>query len=143
MKKSKIAVLTLVTALGVSPAVLSAARNEEPKKTEAKDSKSLEKSATAASATQAELQKEAKISMEKAREIALKKVPGGKIESAELEREHGKLIYSFDIKTSKPGVMEVNVDAITGKVISSKHETPAKEAAEKKQEAKEKNAVKH
>jgi hypothetical protein len=90
-------------------------------------------------ATQAELQKEAKISMEKARAIALKKAPGGKIESAELEREHGKLIYSFDIKTSKPGVLEVNVDAINGKVISAKQETPAKEAAEKKQEAKEKH----
>src|SRR5713226_2650170 len=121
MRSSKIAVLTLVTALGVRPAVLSAAPKEEPKKTEAKESKSLEKSANAASASQAELQKEAKISMEKAREIALKKVPGGKIESAELEREHGKLIYSFDIKTSKPGVMEVNVDAITGKVLAVDH----------------------
>jgi uncharacterized membrane protein YkoI len=96
-------------------------------------------SAVAKPPTQAELQKEAKISMEKARAIALKKVPGGKIESAELEREHGKLIYSFDIKTSKPGVTEVNVDAITGKIVSSNQETPAKEAAEKKQEAKEKH----
>jgi uncharacterized membrane protein YkoI len=95
--------------------------------------------AVAMAETQAQLQKEAKISMEKARATALKKVPGGKIESAELEREHGKLIYSFDIKTSKPGVTEVNVDAITGKIISSKQETPAKEAAEKKQEAKEKH----
>ena len=116
MRSSKIAVLTLVAALGASPALLA---SKAP--------------------TQAELQKEAKISMEKAREIALKKVPGGKIESAELEREHGKLIYSFDIKTSKPGVTEVNVDAINGKVISSKQETPAKEATEKKQEAKEKH----
>ena len=95
--------------------------------------------AVQAAETQAQLQKEAKISMEKARATALKKVPGGKIESAELEREHGKLIYSFDIKTSRPGVTEVNVDAITGKVLSSKQETPAKEAAEKKQEAKEKH----
>jgi len=119
MKSSKIAVFTIVAALGAAPAVL-AANTSKP-------------------ATQAELQKEAKISMEKARAIALKKVPGGKIESAELEREHGKLIYSFDIKTSKPGVTEVNVDAINGKVISSNQETPAKEATEKKQEAKEKH----
>jgi uncharacterized membrane protein YkoI len=91
-----------------------------------------------AAETQAQLRKEAKISMETARAIALKQVPSGKIESAELEREHGKLIYSFDIKTGKPGVTEVNVDAKNGKVISSKHETPAKEAAEKQQEAKEK-----
>jgi len=119
MRRSKIAVFTLVAALGAAPAVLA--------------------SETSKTATQAELQKEAKISMEKARAIALKKVPGGKIESAELEKEHGKLIYSFDIKTSKPGVTEVNVDALNGKVISAKQETPAKEAAEKKQEAKEKH----
>ena len=119
MRSSKIAVFALVAALGAAPAVLASNTSKTP--------------------TQAELQKEAKISMEKAREIALKKVPGGKIESAELEREHGKLIYSFDIKTAKPGITEVNVDAITGKVLSSNHETPAKEAAEKKQEGKEKH----
>ena len=69
--------------------------------------------ATAAE-TQAQLKKEAKISMKKARGIALKKAPG-KISSAELERENGKLIYSFDIKQSgQTGVTEVAVDAITG-----------------------------
>ncbi len=93
--------------------------------------------------SQAELKKEAKISMEKARSIAMKKVPHGKISSEELEREHGKLIYSFDVRTDKPGVTEVNVDAMNGKVIDVHHETPAKESAEKKQEAKEKSVVKH
>ena len=99
--------------------------------------------AVAHAPTQAQLQKEAKISMEKARHVALAKVPHGKIESEELEREHGKLIYSFDIKTSQPGVTEVNVDAMNGKVIDVHHETPASEAAEKKQEAKEKGTQKH
>ena len=122
MRNSNLALLALVAVLGVTPALMASGTSKAP--------------------TQAELQKEAKISMEKARAIALKRVPGGKIESAELEREHGKLIYSFDIKTTKPGVTEVNVDAITGKVLSSKQETPAKEAAEKKQEAKE-SAPKH
>ena len=90
-----------------------------------------------AAESQAALQKEAKISMKDARSIALKKVPHGKIASEELEREHGKLIYSFDVKTGKPGVTEVNVDAMNGKVLDVHHETPAKESAEKKQEAKE------
>jgi len=98
--------------------------------------------ATAAE-TQAQLQKEAKISMKKARSIALKKEPG-KISSAELEREYGKLIYSFDIKKSgQTGVTEVAVDAITGEVVNVHHETPAKEAAEKKKEATEKSPTKH
>ena len=114
MKRSRIALFALTLTLAASPSLLA--------KTE----------------TQEQLQKEAKITMARAREIALKKVPGGTIESGELEREHGKLIYSFDIKTDKPGVTEVNVDAKSGKVLSTKQETPAKEAAEKKQEAKEK-----
>src|SRR5258708_23281658 len=116
MRSSKIAVFALVAALGAAPAVLASNTSKAP--------------------TQAELQKEAKISMEKAREIALKKVPGGKIESAELEREHVKLIYSFDIKTDKPGVTEVNVDAKNGKIVSSKDENADNEASDMKQEAK-------
>ena len=96
----------------------------------------------AAKETQADLQKEAKISMKKARSIALKKVAHGKISSAELERENGKLIYSFDIKTSR-GVTEVNVNAMDGKVVDVHEESAAKEAAEKKQEAKEQQPTKH
>ena len=83
--------------------------------------------------TQADLQKEAKISMGKAKTIALKKVPHGSIQSSELERENGKLIYSFDIKKSSQ-ITEVNVDAMNGKVVDVHHESAAKEAAEKKTE---------
>ena len=81
-----------------------------------------------------------KITMAKARATALAKAPG-KVTSEELENEKGKLIYSFDISTGKNGaVTEVNVDAITGKIVDVQHENAAKEAAEKKQEAKEKTA---
>jgi hypothetical protein len=76
-----------------------------------------------------------KISMKKAKAIALKKVPGGKIESAELENEGGKLIYSFDIKANS-GITEVNVDAMNGKIVAVQNESPAKEAAEKSAEQK-------
>ena len=66
----------------------------------------------------------------------MKRAPGT-IESGELEREHGKLIYSFDIKVvGKSGITEVAVNAIDGKIVDVKHESAAKEAAEKKQEAK-------
>ena len=85
--------------------------------------------------TQADLQKEAKISMTQAKSIALKKVPHGVVQSSELERENGKLIYSFDVKNSS-GITEVNVNAMDGKVIDVHHESPAKEAAEKKSEQK-------
>ncbi|HXH37858.1 MAG TPA: PepSY domain-containing protein [Thermoanaerobaculia bacterium] len=78
-----------------------------------------------------------KITMAQARATALKRAPGT-VTSAELENEKGKLIYSFDIATSKTGVTEVNVDAMNGKIVAVQHENAAKEAAEKKQEAKEK-----
>jgi uncharacterized membrane protein YkoI len=95
----------------------------------------------AASTDQATLQKEAKISMEKAKEIALKHVKkGSRIASSELEREHGKLIYSFDIREpQRKDVTEVNVNAIDGKIVAIGHENASTEAAEKKQEAKEKH----
>jgi len=78
-----------------------------------------------------------KITMAEARATALKKAPG-KVTSEELENEKGIWIYSFDIRTSKKEVTEVNVDAMNGKVVAVQHESAAKEAAEKKQEAKEK-----
>jgi uncharacterized membrane protein YkoI len=87
--------------------------------------------------TAAELKAEAKITEDAARATALADVPNGKVESAELEREHGHLLYSFDIKVdSKPGLEEVHVDAITGKLLSRKHETAAHERAEMRKEAK-------
>lgn len=86
--------------------------------------------------TQADLRKEAKITPAQARATALKKAPGT-VKSEELERENGRLIYSFDI-SSKSGITEVNVNAMDGKVVDAHHESKAKEAAEKKQEAKEK-----
>ena len=91
-------------------------------------------------ADQAKLQKEAKISMDEAKEIALKHVHNGKIESSELEREHGKLIYSFDVREEgRKDVTEVNVNAKDGKIVGIHHENAKKEATEKKQEAKEKH----
>lgn len=74
---------------------------------------------------------EARVGMKTAKATALARVPGGRIRSSELERETGKLIYSFDIVArGKPGVDEVNVDAIDGKVLSVHHEGAREERAE-------------
>ncbi len=89
--------------------------------------------------SQTDLQKQAKISIDEAKAIALKQVPGT-IKSAELENENG-LVYSFDIKTANPGIEEVLVSAIDGSIVKVEHETAKKEAAEKKQEAREKAAA--
>lgn len=92
--------------------------------------------------TQAQLQALAKVPMTTARATALATVPRGTIKAEELEREHGKLLYSFDIGTAgKSGIDEVQVDAINGSLIGGVvHESAAAEAAEAKAEAKEAKA---
>ena len=87
--------------------------------------------------TQAMLQKEAKMTMADARAMALQTVPGATIQDGEIEREGGKLIYSFDMKVpGKSGIDEVNIDAMTSKLVSHQHETPKAERAEAKADAK-------
>ena len=96
-------------------------------------------SAKKAEESQAALRKEAKIAEADARKTALAAVPGGKVQSHELERENGKLIYSYDIKVAgKSGIEEVNVDAMTGAIVAHEHEDAKAEAKEKKAEAKKK-----
>lgn len=83
----------------------------------------------------AESKPQPKITMEQAKATALQK-ESGTIKSSELEKEHGRWIYSFDVATSD-GVHEVNVDANTGKVVEDSKETAAQEAKEAAQEGKE------
>jgi uncharacterized membrane protein YkoI len=74
---------------------------------------------TTAKQEQAELQAEAKISKEQAQATAQAKVPNGKITDSELEKEKGRLIWSFDMSTpDSKDTTEVNVDAISGGVVN-------------------------
>ncbi|HEY0351917.1 MAG TPA: PepSY domain-containing protein [Gemmatimonadales bacterium] len=78
-----------------------------------------------------EYRSQAKITSDAAVQTALARVPGGQIQEGELEKEHGKLVYSFDVVVpNQKGVDEVQVDARSGKVVSVKHESPAAEAKE-------------
>lgn len=86
---------------------------------------------TGCEATREQLEREARIPEAEARQTALARVPGGAVKEAELEREGGRLIWSFDLAT--PGtrdVTEVLVDAVTGAVVSTDTETPEEEADE-------------
>jgi hypothetical protein len=81
------------------------------------------------------LKADAKVRVEEARAIALKKVPGD-IKEEELEKENGKLVYSFDIRAAgQKDITEVQVSAIDGSIVSVEKENAAHEASEKKQEA--------
>jgi len=86
--------------------------------------------------SQVELLKQSRVTKHQAKKIALARVKGGTIKSAELEKENGVLIWSFDVaQPSKKDVTEVWVDATTGKITRVDVETPIterKEAAEDK-----------
>jgi len=87
----------------------------------------------AAQPSAAELIKQAKITKAEAEQIALAKVSHGIVKSAEIEKEKGHLVWSFDIaRPSTRDITEILLDAKTGKIISTQTETPrdqAKEAA--------------
>src|SRR6478736_4964152 len=86
---------------------------------------------------QAKLAAQAKVSRAAAEQTALNKVPGGTIKEAELEKEDGKLVWSFDI--TAPGdkdITEVQVDANSGAVVSVEKEKAEDEAKEKAEESK-------
>jgi uncharacterized membrane protein YkoI len=92
--------------------------------------------------SQAKLAKQAKITLAQARKIAVKRAPGT-IEEGELEREHGKLVYSFDIRNGRGTITEVQVDARNGRVVSVEEENAKQEADEKREDQRKANANKH
>lgn len=84
---------------------------------------------------EAKLQSQAKVSRAEAEKIALRKVPGGTIREGEIEKEKGKIIWSFDMAI--PGTMditEVQVDAMNGEVVAVEKESPTQQAKQKKKE---------
>jgi uncharacterized membrane protein YkoI len=81
--------------------------------------------------------KQASVTRSEAERTALSRVKDGKVVTAELEKEHGRLIWSFDIARPKTkNITELQIDAKSGQVISTKIESPRDEkkeaAAEKK-----------
>ena len=92
-------------------------------------------STNAAEESQAVLKKQTKVTEAQARSTALASVVNGTVKSSELEKEHGKLIWSLDIaKPKTQNITEVQVDAKTGKIVSTHLETPAKQAKEAESE---------
>ncbi|MEW6561082.1 MAG: PepSY domain-containing protein [Pseudomonadota bacterium] len=73
----------------------------------------------------AQYSKEAKVTLDEARAIALKTIPGATITDQELEKEKGGsgLRYSFDLKVGQTE-HEVGVDAQTGAVLENSVEGP-------------------
>lgn len=81
-------------------------------------------------------QSSAKVSEAQARQTALAEVPDGTIRESELEHEHGKLVWSFDI--ARPGtddLTEILVDANTGAIVATEMESPEQQEEEAEEEA--------
>lgn len=83
----------------------------------------------------------ARVTKEQATKTVHKQFKGAVIASSELEKEGGKLIWSFDLKDGG-ATREVWVDARTGRVIKSAIESPVKEAEERATDKAERIALK-
>ena len=86
--------------------------------------------------SETELLKQARVTKQQAKKIALARVKRGAIKRVELEKENGLLIWSVDIaQPLKKDLTDVWVDATTGKITAIEIETPItekKEVAEQK-----------
>ena len=94
----------------------------------------------AAEPSQASLMSQARITRVAAEKTALAKVPSGIVKSAELEREHGALVWSFDIATPKSrDIHEILVNAKSGAIVYTEIETPKAQAEESAADKREKS----
>ena len=89
-----------------------------------------------AAESQSRLLAQARVTESQATATALSKVSKGTVMSVELEREHGRLVWSFDVaQPDTAGVTEIQVDATSGRIVSLKKESQAEEAREAKADA--------
>lgn len=83
-------------------------------------------------ASESKLQQQAGLSKPEAEKIALAQAPNGTIKEGELEKEKGRLVWSFDIATpDSKDITEVQVDAQTGQIVAVQKETPRQEQKER------------
>lgn len=108
-----------VIALGLGVTVLCMPRDVSAQTDDAKKEKKQERENDDNDSDEkltAKDKKKAKITLEEARAIALKRVSGTVVEE-ELEKEKGRLQYAFDIRDSAGKIWDVEIDAVTGEVL--------------------------
>lgn len=88
----------------------------------AKSGKVIEIEQEVANADDAAFKAKAKITQEDAKKIALEKFPGEVVDSEFSIEASGNPSYEFDIKTKDGKEMEVEVDAVTGKLEENPEE---------------------
>jgi uncharacterized membrane protein YkoI len=81
--------------------------------------------ATPEAAAPAAPAKPSTIGMEKARAIAVEKVPEGKVKTEEIKRSNDLLFFYFEFEIpGKKGLEVVTVNAVSGEVLSVTHKAP-------------------
>lgn len=65
---------------------------------------------------------QAKLTLSQALAAALEQFPGGKAFEAEAERKEDKLVFEIELLAADNRIMEVEVDAATGKVVKAEEE---------------------
>ncbi|MBV9491376.1 MAG: PepSY domain-containing protein [Verrucomicrobia bacterium] len=71
------------------------------------------------------------ISQAQAERIALGKIPGGRVRSAQLQTAKGQRFWAVDvIQPGRTNAREVHVDARTGKILTLQTERPEDQAEE-------------
>jgi len=75
--------------------------------------------------SQSDLEREATVDRTRAEQLALMDAHEGTVKRARLDRDNGKLVWTFDISQyhGRSGIVEVQVDATTGAIISSNVKT--------------------
>lgn len=120
MKTIKAMIWLLVITLGLSISILSvpqtvSAQTEKDKCANKQETDDEEEDGDEVSAEEA---KSAVVTLDDARAIALEKIPGTVVEE-ELEKEHGRLQYAFDIRDENGKLFEVEIDAVTGEILQA------------------------
>ncbi len=77
----------------------------------------------------ADMSKASQISIEQAIQAATKEVPG-RVIKAELEKEHGPLMWEIEIVTSEGKVQEVHLDGVSGKRLALQNSEGTQEGSE-------------
>ena len=94
---------------------------EEEGKADDKDENDGEDEGDEDEQAETDIAAKAKITLSQAIATALKQVPGGKAFEAESERDDDKLIFEIELLAGDK-VMEVEIDAMTGKVLEVEEE---------------------
>ena len=116
LEKIFFVILALIFLTGATTGVVNAQNSKTDNKTTEKE-KDDDDDELDSPQMQKELAKEAKISMEEARQKALTRVPGTVIES-ELDKEKGIVVYEFEIRDKDNKSFDVLVDAKTGEIVA-------------------------